>query len=67
MSVKFLTAQELSDRYGGRISARTLSNWRWAGTGPKFLKLGGRVVYPLRDLEAWEARRTVVSTSEYCR
>lgn len=63
--MRYLTPAQVAERYSGRVSVRTLANWRWSGTGPKFLKLGGRVVYALPDLEAWEARRTVASTSEY--
>jgi hypothetical protein len=36
------------------ISARTLQRWRHENRGPAFLKLGGRVVYPLVDVEAYE-------------
>ena len=38
-----------------RMSVRTLERWRWLGQGPAFLKLGGRVVYRLEDIEAFEA------------
>nr|CUV26855.1 conserved protein of unknown function [Ralstonia solanacearum] len=65
MSLKYLTPQQVSDRYAGRISPRTLANWRSAGTGPRFLRLGGRILYALNDLAAWEARHTVSGTSEY--
>lgn len=44
---------ELSLRWN--ISARTLERWRWIGQGPSFLKIGGRVVYRLADIEAYEA------------
>lgn len=64
-NVRYLTPTELSDRYHGRISPRTLSNWRCAGTGPKFVKLGGRILYPVAEVEAWEARRTAESTAAY--
>ena len=37
------------------ISPRTLEQWRWQGCGPRFLKLGGRVLYRLADVEAYEA------------
>ncbi len=37
------------------ISPRTLEQWRWQGRGPQFLKIGGRVVYRLSDIEAFEA------------
>ena len=38
-----------------QISPRTLEQWRWQGRGPRFLKIGGRVVYRLSDVEAFEA------------
>lgn len=37
------------------ISPRTLERWRWRGTGPRYIKIGGRVVYRLEDIEAFEA------------
>jgi hypothetical protein len=36
-----------------RLRSHTLENMRWQGTGPKFLKHGGRVFYQRSDLEAW--------------
>lgn len=39
-----MTQKELADRW--TISHRTLERWRWAGEGPAYMKLGGRVVYP---------------------
>jgi len=35
------------------LSHSTLEKHRVYGTGPKFSKLGGRVVYKLDDLKAW--------------
>ncbi|HBS49287.1 MAG TPA: DNA-binding protein, partial [Rhodobacteraceae bacterium] len=35
----------------------TLERWRWTGEGPKFIKLGGRVIYRFEDVEAFEAER----------
>ena len=37
------------------VSHRTLERWRWMGCGPRYLKIGGRVVYRLADIEAYEA------------
>lgn len=37
------------------ISPRTLERWRWKGIGPRYLKVGGRVLYRLDDIEAFEA------------
>lgn len=44
---------------------RTLANWRSAGNGPKFVRIGGRILYDLNLIEDWESRNTVASTSEY--
>lgn len=42
-----------------RLKPHTLENMRWLGTGPCFLKLGGRVFYRRIDLREWcnQARR----------
>lgn len=36
-----------------RVSPKTLANWRWRGTGPKYRKHGGTVVYCIDDLERY--------------
>lgn len=64
---EFLSPQELSDRYEGRITVRTLNNWRTNGNGPPFTKIGGAVLYPMSKLVEWEERNTVKSTSQYQR
>ena len=51
----FLTQSELASRY--RVSPRTLERWRWLKTGPNYIKLGGKVVCALDDVEAYERRR----------
>lgn len=61
----FLTPDQLSDRFARRISVRTLANWRCLGIGPKFTRLGGRIVYNLVAVEEWEQKSTVQSTSQY--
>ena len=52
---KHLDQRELAHRW--RISCRTLERWRWLNQGPPYLKLGGRVVYQLSDIQAYERRR----------
>lgn len=47
------TQKELARRWA--ISHRTLERWRWTGEGPDYLKLGGRVIYRLEDITAFEA------------
>jgi len=49
---KHLRQKDLAARW--HISPRTLERWRWMGGGPRFLKVGGRVVYRLEDVEAYE-------------
>ena len=50
--VRHLNQIELARRW--RLSHRTLERWRWLGEGPQYLKIGGRVVYRLEDVEAFE-------------
>lgn len=61
MSSTHLNQVELSRRW--RISARTLERWRWLGQGPQYLKIGGRVVYRVDDVEAYEALQVRSSTA----
>lgn len=61
MTVKHLNQVELSRRWN--ISPRTLERWRWIGEGPPYLKIGGRVVYRLEDIERFEAEQLRTSTS----
>ena len=35
------------------LAKGTLQNWRYAGKGPRFVKLGGTVRYRASDLEDW--------------
>jgi predicted DNA-binding transcriptional regulator AlpA len=46
------------------LSGRTLEKHRTYGTGPRYSKLGGRVVYRLEDLQAWADRGLKASTSD---
>jgi hypothetical protein len=46
---------ELADRW--RVSPRTLEGWRGRHFGPPYLKVGGRVVYRLQDVEAFEEQQ----------
>lgn len=57
-----LTPLEVAGRL--RSSIPTLSRWRSKGTGPAFIKSGGKVLYPLDKLEAYEAANTRQRTRE---
>ena len=59
--VKHLNQVDLSRRWS--LSPRTLERWRWLGEGPQYLKVGGRVVYRMEDIEAYEAQNLRDGTS----
>ena len=46
------------------LSIRTLEKHRTYGTGPRYSKLGGRVVYRIEDLQAWVELGAKASTSD---
>ena len=50
-------------RYLG-LSGRTLEKHRTYGTGPRYRKIGGGVIYALSDLEAWADRGAQTSTTD---
>ena len=61
-----LTVEEAAQRL--KISKHTLNRWRVTGEGPPFVKYGPRLVrYAECELDAWRAKRTWVSTSQYGR
>ncbi|MBP2296871.1 helix-turn-helix transcriptional regulator [Azospirillum rugosum] len=59
---RFLRTAE-AGRFLG-LSGRTLEKHRVYGTGPRYRKIGGRVVYALDDLKAWADRGLRTSTSD---
>lgn len=56
---RFLTTEEVSERYRGLVSAGTLENWRAQRIGPPFIKIGKAVLYPIEELDAWDRRNLV--------
>ena len=61
MSVKHLNQRQLADRWD--ISEASLERWRSEGIGPVYLKLQGRVLYRLEDIEQYEVQCLHKSTS----
>ena len=61
----YMTPAEVAVRFQGKISIRTLANWRSSGVSPPFTKVGGRILYPIKELLEWERNRTVKSTAQY--
>jgi hypothetical protein len=56
-----LTPTETAARL--RTTIGTLSNWRVQGVGPKFIKVGRKVLYPLAQVAAYEAAQTRQNTA----
>ncbi|MGD9837801.1 MAG: helix-turn-helix transcriptional regulator [Afipia sp.] len=56
---KFLTPEEVTERYREGVSVGTLRNWRAMKIGPSFVKIGKAVLYPIEELEAWDERNRV--------
>jgi predicted site-specific integrase-resolvase len=48
---RYLTPIQVSVRTG--IPKTTLAKWRKDGRPPRFVRRGGRILYPSRELEVW--------------
>jgi hypothetical protein len=49
--------RELAERW--HMAAATLRKWRCYGTGPKYIKIARRPLYPESELIRWERERRV--------
>jgi len=58
----FLTQAETAELL--RISGRKLERHRLDGTGPRFARIGRRVVYAQSEIDAWIEANTFRSTAE---
>lgn len=57
----FLTPDALANRWC--LNPNTLSQWRWNGRGPLYLKIGRRVLYRLEDIQSFEEKKCRQNTS----
>jgi excisionase family DNA binding protein len=57
-----LTVREAADYV--RLAMSTLNALRTAGRGPRFIKLGRKVLYDTKDLDTWLDRNKRRSTSD---
>ncbi len=62
MSTQHLNQSQLAERWN--ISPRTLERWRWLKQGPRFLKIGGRVIYRVEDIQRFEELSSRANTSD---
>lgn len=58
----YLSTEKLAGRLS--VSPATLVKWRWEGKGPRFVKLGRRVVYRLSDVESYINEQVRASTTD---
>jgi len=56
---KFLTPEEVAERYRGGISVSTLKNWRTMRIGSNFVKVGKAILYHVEELDAWDRKNRV--------
>jgi Helix-turn-helix domain len=57
-----LTIDEAAERL--RLVRGTLNNWRVQGRGPRYLKVGKRILYPVTELAVFELANLRVSTTQ---
>lgn len=62
MPPRYLRTPEAARFLG--LSGRTLEKHRTYGTGPRYRKIGGRVIYALDDLQSWVSTGAKQSTSD---
>lgn len=59
-NTKYLTADEVVERYRNEVSAGTLRNWRAQRVGPPYIKIGKSVLYPVQSLDEWDEKNLVI-------
>jgi hypothetical protein len=52
LDLRHLNQVQLARRWS--LSPRTLERWRWLKQGPTYLRIGGRIVYRIQDVEVFE-------------
>lgn len=60
--MELLDTREAAKRLG--VKKHTLENWRVSGRGPRFVKLGGLVRYPVEEITRFLEQALRSSTSE---
>lgn len=57
-----MTSDQVAERLG--VQSQTVRAWRLRGAGPRFMKVGRRVVYRSADVEAFEVERMATGPAE---
>jgi len=50
----YLSLSQLAERWDGFVVKGTIDNWRSQGKGPEFVKFGGKILYPIAAVTAYE-------------
>jgi len=62
MTTKTLTPQQCREIYG--LNPGTLANMRLNKVGPKYYKLGKKVLYRVEDIEQWLNKNVVLTRDQ---
>jgi hypothetical protein len=70
--IKFYTAGSLNQRLNSREAAKhcglgfsTMAKLRLSGGGPRYMKIGSKIIYDSADLDRWLASKRAENTSQY--
>lgn len=61
-SIRHLTQAELAERWNKSI--HTIERYRTDKVGPPYLKIGGKVMYRIQDIEQFEAERIFIGPND---
>jgi predicted DNA-binding transcriptional regulator AlpA len=65
LAEEYVKPEQVAEEY--HVTLGTLSNWRYRGRGPKYVKVGSLVRYRRSDLDRWAADNTRNSTDRTVR
>lgn len=63
MNEPLIAPKVLANRWA--LKTTTLKYWRWSGKGPAFVKIGGRVMYRICDIEKYEKEQVFINTAQH--
>ena len=58
---KYITTKELSKRW--KINPNTIEHWRSVGFGPKFIRIGRKILYSLNSISEFAQMNTAENTA----
>lgn len=57
MDNKYLTPKQLCTRWENAVCIGTLANWRNKNKGPSYIKIGKKILYLKKAVEAYEQEK----------